>query len=73
VQRKDKLCNKPDDDNEIAMKMRLSGDINGEAVLHVYLEEAGASCEYWMPVHALSRNWKYILRACTGFSSVALR
>jgi hypothetical protein len=46
VQRKDKLCDKPDDDNEIAMKMRLSGDNNGKAVLHVYLEEAGASCEY---------------------------
>lgn len=36
--------------------MRLSDDRNGEAMLHVDVKEAEASCGYRMLVHALSRK-----------------
>jgi len=72
----DKLCKKPDDENEIAMKMSLSGDANREATLHVGLEEAGICCKYRMLVHALSRKLEvyieslhWLFFSCTKIAS----
>lgn len=43
--------------------MRLRDDLNGDAMLHVEIEKAEASCGYRMLVHALSRKFELYIES----------